>query len=318
MKKRQNALEWLKHPHGWLLVVFYVFAALVIAGAVALCVLGTSRPTLRYVSYGLFALSAVMVGYLLYTLIYLARVLKPRVAHWAKNNEFVQKLVHRYGFRTIIFTIGSLCISFSYAVFNAIIAVISHSIWYGALAAYYALLAIIRGGVIFHHRKKRKMDDEDDKEIYEIRTYRRCGGLLIFLPLALGGAIMQMVLSDKSFTHPGLTIYFAAVYTFYKIIMAIINLRKARKNDDMTIQAVRNVNFADALVSMLALQTALLHAFSPERNYHFANALTGTAVCVITTVIGIVMIVHANITLKQFIAAQATPAAPQAGEDFHE
>ena len=82
--------------------------------------------------------------------------------------------------------------------------------------------------------------------------------------------------------------------------MAIYNMFKAKKNDDMTVRALRCISLADALVSILALQTTLLYTFSTNLQTNaFANALTGAVVCAITLALGIYMIINANKLLKK-------------------
>ena len=82
--------------------------------------------------------------------------------------------------------------------------------------------------------------------------------------------------------------------------MSIINLFKARKQTDMTVQAIRNVNLADAAVSILALQTALLGTFSADGvNVGLFNTLTGIAVSLLSIGIGVQMVAYANKKLKE-------------------
>ncbi len=50
---------------------------------------------------------------------------------------------------------------------------------------------------------------------------------------------------------PALTI---AAYTTYKITAASINIVKTRKGKHLSVKILRNVNFVDALVSVLSLQ----------------------------------------------------------------
>ena len=77
--------------------------------------------------------------------------------------------------------------------------------------------------------------------------------------------------------------------------MAIYNLFKARKQDDLTVQAIRNINLMDAAVSILALQTALLNTFSGEGvNISLFNTLTGSVVSLFTLGLGVFMIIKAN------------------------
>lgn len=235
-----------------------------------------------------------------------------KLRQWAHKYEFTDRLISQYGFRTIILSVGSLAVSTAYALFNGIIALLELSLWYGALAAYYILLASMRGGIIFHHNRNRKRghaaelspspeDDaaaETDRKIRAVKTYRACGAVLVFLPLCLSGAVTQMVLSQRTYNYTGVMLYVAAGYTFYKIVMSIVNLVKAHRADDPTVRAVRNINFADALVSVLALQTAMVRAFTGGTNLRPLNAVFGFAVCALTVVLGITMVIKANKTLQ--------------------
>ena len=102
-----------------------------------------------------------------------------------------------------------------------------------------------------------------------------------------------MVVEGSAFVRWGWTVFAFAAYAFYKITMAIYNVIKTRKMDDMTLRALRCIGLADAMVSILALQTTLLYAFSTGNN-GVANALTGGVVCAFTVVIGAYMLICAN------------------------
>ena len=191
--------------------------------------------------------------------------MKTNITRWAQNYEFTDKLLHDYGYRTVAFGLVTWAVSVAYALFQGTLAVLSHSVWFGALAGYYLVLAFLRGGVILRGRKG---ETEEEKNLLRIRVYRTGGILLIVLTLALS-AVVQMVYANRAFEYAGLMIYASAAYAFYKIIMALYNLVKARRQSDFKIRAVRNINFADAAVSVLALQTAMFQAFSPEADGAF-------------------------------------------------
>lgn len=296
----KKVLHWLKNPRIWFLIIFYFVTAAAIAGAITVMVLGPADSPIAYI---LFALAAITLGYSVYSIARFAPKIKRKLMDKLKQNEFTGKIVQNYGFRTILFAILSFAISIAYAAFNGVFAIISRSIWYGALSGYYILLAFMRGGVLFYHKKeKNRVGDEEDvsvKKVREIKTYRTCGILLIVLPLALSAAILQMVTSEKAFEHSGYMIYVAASYTFYKIIMSIINFVKAGKGEQMTVQAIRNINLADAMVSILALQTAMFREFSTGSNSAHMNAITGAGVCALTVALGVFMLINAGLKLRK-------------------
>ncbi|MDE5548894.1 MAG: hypothetical protein K2J13_01435, partial [Clostridia bacterium] len=66
---------------------------------------------------------------------------------------------------------------------------------------------------------------------------------------------------------------------------------------DMTVQAIRNINLADAIVSMLALQTAMMNSFGEgdQRGFEMTmNAVTGAVVCLVIFTLGIYMVVKSK------------------------
>ena len=77
---------------------------------------------------------------------------------------------------------------------------------------------------------------------------------------------------------------------------------RARHHHDLTVRAVRNVNLMDSLVSVLALQTALLQVFNdgvtPSATY---NMITGFFVMAVSMAVGITMIIVAYKHKKRLI-----------------
>ena len=80
-----------------------------------------------------------------------------------------------------------------------------------------------------------------------------------------------------------------AAYAFMKITLATINLLKARRSTSATCIALRNISFADAFVSIFALQRSMLVSFEgmTESEIVVMNAALGSAVCVIVIMLGI-------------------------------
>ena len=142
------------------------------------------------------------------------------------------------------------------------------------------------------------MQNQND-EYTKAKVYRNSGIITLILNVALSVAIAQMIFSDAHFTYIGWTIFAYATYSFYKITMSIIALIKAHRQTDLTVRAIRNINLVDALVSILALQTALLTMFSDGNiNIPLFNTFTGIVVSLLSLGIGIYMIVSANKKIK--------------------
>lgn len=289
----RNVLRTLKEPKGWILALVYTVTVIICAGSIVLAVLELDKPVLQIFSYICYALAAISLGYSVYTIVLYAPRMKRRITVFIKKFEFGRKMLEHYGFRTVIFAGGALFINVAYVALNVLLAFVFRSIWYGALAGYYGLLTALRSGIVLYHRKKSKTEELDDilARRTEIGKYKTCGIILTIIPICLSFAILQMVTEGRAFVHWGWTSIAFAAFAFYKITMAILNVVRAGKQADFTVQALRNVGLADALVSILALQTSLLYEFSDGSGSAFANALTGAVVCALTLAIGIIMIV---------------------------
>ena len=301
----KKPLDFFKKPPLWFLIVLAVIG---IGATVGGTLFLTQENLYPYVVWGyiLLGVMGVSVGYCIYGFIKRFPDWNERVLKWTENKPFWNRLFTEYGFRTILFSIGSFAINLAFAVYNGSVAIVISSIWFGALAAYYVLLIVLRGIILVYHVFRRKAvkagQTEDVTELKDTRIYRICGIVLLLLPIALSFAILQMVRANDSFVHTGITIYAYAIYAFYKIIVSIYNFVKTRRSSEMTVRASKNINLADAMVSILALQTAMFREFDTAGdfvNIARMNAVTGAIVCALTSAIGIFMIIIAAKKIKR-------------------
>ncbi|MDE5721408.1 MAG: cation transporter [Clostridia bacterium] len=219
-----------------------------------------------------------------------------------KLRSAAKKLKNDWGFRRITAFTLSFALNVAYAVYNGVLGVVFSSVWFGSLAVYYIVLSAMRGGVSLGAMKFRKKELAEGKSFgkNKLHIHLASGIMLAVLSLALVFAVLQLVYDGKTFSHAGLLIYVAATYTFYKITMAIIHLVRANKENDYILRTISNIGLADALVSVLALQTAMFVSFGGGTDMRWANAATGGAVCLFTIALGAYMVVTAVLKLKNF------------------
>ncbi len=292
---------WKKilNPPTWAKVLTFIITLVSATLSLVMVGLGLENGTLAIIAYILFGIAGVSLTYSVYLIIPLFPKMKSGIIAWMEKNEFTHLLLRNFGFRTVIFAIGSFLMSLLFSGFNAYMGIKNRSIWYGALAAFYIALAFLRGGVLAYHKSKITKKAQNDEYI-KAKIYRNSGIITLILNIALSSAIAQMIFSDAHFTYMGWTVFAYAAYAFYKITMSIIALIKAHKQTDLTVRAMRNINLVDALVSILALQTALLTMFSEgEINISIFNTFTGIAVSLLSVGIGIYMIISANKKMKE-------------------
>lgn len=200
-----------------------------------------------------------------------------------------------YHYRTVLFTTVSFLINVIYAVSNGIFGWFQRSAWLGTLAAYYLVLSVMRFGLVRYGWKILNRKPDRTLKLREIRIYRNIGILMLMNTIVLDGTVFLLVHSEDGKSYPGTLVFAVAAYTFYKIIMSVMHMVKAKRLKSPLLVAVRNIGYADALVSMLSLQTAMLVSFrdgtlDPRR----LNGISGAAVCVIVSFVGIYMIYSAE------------------------
>ena len=190
----------------------------------------------------------------------------------------------------------SLTINVIYSVFKLAVGVILRSFWWGAIAVYYLILALIRHVLL---RYLRAPDDQHGLWI-EYRRFGQCGVFLLLLHLSLAGIVIQMVHQERGFSYPGVMIYAAAAYTFYTVGVSAADLIRNRKTTSPVLAAGKLIRFAAALVSLLSLETAMLSQFGSSTDFRrIMVALTGAAVCTTVLSLSLFMIIHATKKLQE-------------------
>lgn len=179
-----------------------------------------------------------------------------------KKTSYGARFLEDYTFRTILTTLPTFLINVVYTVYNGVIGVINQSAWLITMAVYYSLLGI----------------------------------LLLLLNLALSGVVLLTIAKGTAKTHSEIMVISIAAYTFYKITMAVINMVKVRKMQSPSLITIRNIGVADALVSILTLQTTMLASFQDTSTIdaNQMNGITGLAVCILIALLGASMIYYAS------------------------
>lgn len=265
------------------------------------CVLGMGiEGAIAYVSYGLSAYAMVIAT------TGMTRIVQA-VRNGIDSHPLVKKLLaHPLGgryltdvaFRAEVSLYPSLVINMLYAAMKMVSGILYGSVWFITLSAYYILLAVMRFLLLTSARKRHVKSSI----AAEFKRYRICGILLAVMTLALSGMILFIVRQDGGYDYPGVLIYVMAVYAFYAMITAVINIIKFRKHGSPVLSAAKAINLTAALVSMLALETAMLNQFGSNDDYLFRQimtASTGAVVCGLVLAMAVYMIVHAVRQLKK-------------------
>jgi len=301
VKKKNRFLAWLHRPHGFLLVLVYLLTLAAVVGSIVLVTVGENSVS-NIFSYVLFGLSAVLLGYTVYTIVIYAPHMRSKWRELLKRNRVTAKLLGNYGFRTAVFALFSFAVTLAFTIMNTVGAVRYGSVWYGAIAGYYAILMLLRGGTIAVGTVCAKKSEADNRERTEWKIYRAGGACLLVLEIAMVAAVTQLMLSGRPTERGQIMAIANAAYTFFKLSMAIYNLVKAHKFRAPLTQALRNYSFADACMSVASLTVLMISTFAEgtEGVSEMVNvkAIIGFAACASIIVLAIIMLVRAQKKIK--------------------
>ena len=198
-------------------------------------------------------------------------------------------------FRTDVNLYRSIVINALYIVLKLFLGIYYNAYWFVALAVYYVLLVAMRLALVARRGKEALTVRQ------EWRRYRVCGIVLLVMNQALMGIVIYMVRDARGFRYPGYLIYAMAAYSFYAVTQSIVQMVKFRRHGSPLLSAAKAINFVAALVSILALETAMLAEFGGD-DEAFRTVMTGATgggVCVIVIGMAIYMIIRAGKNLKQ-------------------
>lgn len=189
--------------------------------------------------------------------------------------------------RTLKLAIGSLAFNIAFATYYLVMGLVTNSWWLLTLGSYYLVLSLVRFMVLRSKSKERFIA-------------KFTGWMLILLSIPLVGTVILSVVRDRGHERHMIVMIALAAYAFTKITLATIKLIKARRSTSATLITLRNISFADAFVSIFALQRSMLVSFEgmTEAEIVIMNATLGSAVCVIVFLLGLNLVRNRKILFK--------------------
>ncbi len=284
-------IAYLLYPPLWLLLIA-VFAG----GGLTVAVFG-----LGWDKHPLAVPAYVLAAYALTAAVLRAVRDLPRWYRWGKTRVQSTKYGGLYledlGFRTAVSLYGSLAANLFYVALNALWGICYHTAWFGLLSGYYAILAVMRFLLVRHLRRT----DMGADLLSEHRRARICGIILLTVNFSLSGVVLMILYQDRGYQYNGMLIYIMAAYTFYSTVHAIVDLVRYRKQGSPLLSMTKTVNLCAALVSMLALETAMLTAFGAQNSMAFRRSMvasTGGVISVILIALSLWRIIRANRAIR--------------------
>ncbi len=287
----QKLIKFISIPW-WVVLLLSVFSG------VSLVLIFTNGLDTQFYSYIVYLVSAYALSALCYYCYkYLPDVLKSlkqKLASVRYINRFVTDDVYK---KTTMLNV-SLVINIVYILINAVSAIIYQTAWFAIFAAYYTIMALMRFLILRYVHSAHF----GENRVAELKRSRLCSVILFCVNLALSAAVLMMLYQNRGYDQHGVLIYIIALYTFYSTITAVVDIVKTGDFTSPLLSTASMVKLAEALVSMLLLETSMLAQFGADTTYEFKwlmIALTGGGVALAVTVMASYIFIKSTTELKK-------------------
>ena len=291
-------MDWKKIGKKLLFPPLWLMALLVIVSAVALTLVfvkGIEQSVSAYMVY-------VLAFYTLSTVSIFCALVLPKhykaIKQKIYDNPLGNRIMTDRVFRTHISLSVSFVISMLYVGIHVWSWHILQSWWFMVLAVYYGIMAVMRFLLVRYVR----IQKIGTSVLNEWKRARICAYILLLINLSLSGAVLMILYRNRGYDYPGVLIYVMAMYTFYAVIHAIVELIKYRKLGSPVMSTAKVVSLSGALVSMLNLETAMFVQFGAEmspENQRIFIILTGAGVSITVVTLSVILIVCANTEIRR-------------------
>ena len=292
-------MDWKKigkkllFPPLWVMVVLTAACA---AGLTAVFVKGWEETVPAYVLYALsFYVLIVDCVFCVMVLPGKYRQIRQRIYEDPLGNRYMTDRI----FRSKVSLYLSLTVSMLYVALNLWSWHTVRSWWFLILAAYYAIMALMRFLLVRYVRT----NEIGASMLGEWKRARSCAAILLLVNLSLSAAVLMILYQSKGYDYPGVMIYVMALYTFYSTIHAVVDIVKYRRLGSPVMSAAKAVSLSAALVSMLNLETAMFAQFGESmsvEDQRLMIMLTGAGISIAVVAMSVHLIVVATKEIKKY------------------
>lgn len=291
-------MNWKKSGRKLLFPPVWLMAILVVISAVAITIVFAKGWEQSVIAYPIY----VLAFYTLSVVTVFCALVLPKRYSAIKQKIYDNPLGKRYMtdrvFRANISLSVSFTISMLYVGINLWSWHITGSNWFAVLAAYYVIMALMR----FLLARYVRIQKIGTSILAEWKRAKACACILLLINLSLSGAVLMILYSNRGYDYPGILIYVMAMYTFYSVIHAIVELVKYRKRGSPVMTTAKIVSLSAALVSMLNLETAMFAQFGGDMSAESRQIfiiLTGAGVSIIVVTLSVIWIGKATKEIRR-------------------
>ena len=178
-------------------------------------------------------------------------------------------------YKALCYALGSVVCNIAFSLYYLHLGATSDSYWLTILGIYYFLLSVVRFVVLKTRKKPQSI-------------LKFAGIMLMLLSIPVSITVVLSVLKDRGNIHHEIIMITIAVYAFTKLTLSVFKLIKARHIPSAKMTILRDISFADAIVSLFALQRSMLVSFDgmTEQGIRIMNLATGIGVTCVILVLG--------------------------------
>lgn len=221
---------------------------------------------------------------------------KDRIKEFLYKYKYVEKYLTDDIFQTQTMLLASLAMNIASATFKFVMGVWFGSKWLVTVSIYFLTLSAMRLLLLNRERKSKKLETPEHKRLYDLKGYRACGYMVLFMNMIVGRMIVQMLVDNEGYDYPGLMLYLIGLFAIANFANAIYNVKKYWHIYNPMISAAKRLSFSTALVLLYTLQTSALARFgnNHEQLRRLLNSISGAVVELVLFTMAILMIVRSN------------------------
>lgn len=221
---------------------------------------------------------------------------KDRIKEFLYKYKYVEKYLTDDIFQTQTMLLASLAMNIAAATFKFMMGVWFGSKWLVTVSIYFLTLSAMRLLLLNRERKSKKLETPEHKRLYDLKGYRACGYMVLFMNMIVGRMIVQMLVDNEGYDYPGLMLYLIGLFAIANFANAIYNVKKYWHIYNPMISAAKRLSFSTALVLLYTLQTSALARFgnNHEQLRRLLNSISGAVVELVLFTMAILMIVRSN------------------------
>ena len=219
-----------------------------------------------------------------------------RIKEFLYKYKYVKKYLTDDIFQTQTMLLASLAMNIAAATFKFVMGVWFGSKWLVTVSIYFLTLSAMRLLLLNRERKSKKLETPEHKRLYDLKSYRACGYMVLFMNMIVGRMIVQMLVDNEGYDYPGVMLYLIGLFAIANFANAIYNVKKYWHIYNPMISAAKRLSFSTALVLLYTLQTSALARFgnNHEQLRRLLNSISGAVVELVLFTMAILMIVRSN------------------------